>query len=721
MNKDTIRKWWDIFVGDGNFTEVRILGNVQYSGYFKSCDNLIKCLEPYAEMDGEQIYFTLNELYHTCYERPQKERILQSTYSTKDTDIIRRKWILVDFDPIREDDAKKVSSTNEELQASNAKMREVYKFLREQGFSDPVVCCSGNGFHLTYKVDMPTDEDTKSILKKFFTFLRQKFNDGKTDIDPKNVNASRVCKLYGTVAKKGANTNERPWRESTIIHVPSTIAVTPIEKFEALAKLAVDKPTPKPVNQQSVQFQQQFSLTDWLTSYGINYRTKSHGDSTMYELEWCPWVDTHSEKKRWDSALFQDSDGKITFNCHHSHCEGKTWHDFRTHFQPDAYDRQYTPQQKQYESYRLPHKPKYEFKEENDELGKKWLCTKDVKKIDLSQLEMIHTGFYELDKAIKGLILGEVTIVSGSNSSGKSSWLNCVMLNARNFGYKTALWSGELPKEMLVAWLQMAAAGNHVEKSKYNDGYYVPNAVIEKIDRWLDGWFYLYNNEYGNKWEQIFKDMEELIKADVKLFILDNLFSLDIDLFEGDNNKKQKDLVMQICRFAKHNNVHIVLVAHPRKSMAFLRKDDISGTSDIGNAADNIFIVHRNNNDFQKRATEFFGAATFAQMELGKYGNIVEVCKCRMFGNAVDSMCGMYYDLRTRQFTNEPSQLIEYGWATEQETTITEEYTVPEEPQPLPTTIQPNQSFDTPLAPLYTQKEDDAYWGQFQHDSEMPF
>jgi hypothetical protein len=163
MNKDTIRKWWDIFVGDGNFTEVRILGNVQYSGYFKSCDNLIKCLEPYAEMDGEQIYFTLNELYHTCYERPQKERILQSTYSTKDTDIIRRKWILVDFDPIREDDAKKVSSTNEELQASNAKMREVYKFLREQGFSDPVVCCSGNGFHLTYKVDMPTDEDTKSI------------------------------------------------------------------------------------------------------------------------------------------------------------------------------------------------------------------------------------------------------------------------------------------------------------------------------------------------------------------------------------------------------------------------------------------------------------------------------------------------------------------------------------------------------------------------------
>lgn len=50
-----------------------------------------------------------------------------------------------------------------------------------------------------------------------------------------------------------------------------------------------------------------------------------------------------------------------------------------------------------------------------------------------------------------------------------------------------------------------------------------------------------------------------------------------------------------------------------------------------------------------------------------------------------------------------------------------EEYTVPEQTQPLPTTIQPNQSFDTPIEPMYTQNEDDAYWGQFQHDNESPF
>ena len=33
--------------------------------------------------------------------------------------------------------------------------------------------------------------------------------------------------------------------------------------------------------------------------------------------------------------------------------------------------------------------------------------------------------------------------------------------------------------------------------------------------------------------------------------------------------------------------------------MGFLRKDDISGTADLTNAVDNVFIVHRVNNDFK--------------------------------------------------------------------------------------------------------------------------
>ena len=64
-----------------------------------------------------------------------------------------------------------------------------------------------------------------------------------------------------------------------------------------------------------------------------------------------------------------------------------------------------------------------------------------------------------------------------------------------------------------------------------------------------------------------------------------------------------------------------------------------------------------------------------------------------------------------------PADNVHYDWEEHYE-----EYTVPEEPQPLPTTIHPNQSFDTPIEPLYPEKEDDAYWGQFRNDTDnCPF
>ena len=69
IDKTELRKWWDIFVGDGNFTEVRILGRFSYSGYFRSFDNLATAIAPYEKMDDEQFYFVLNKIDDACYGR----------------------------------------------------------------------------------------------------------------------------------------------------------------------------------------------------------------------------------------------------------------------------------------------------------------------------------------------------------------------------------------------------------------------------------------------------------------------------------------------------------------------------------------------------------------------------------------------------------------------------------------------------------------------------
>ena len=661
INEETIRRWWDIFVKDNGFTEVRILGRFQYSGYFDNVDSIIQAIKPYADMDDEQMYFVLNKIDSACFGRQQSGKIVKSPkITTNDNDITRRCFVFVDFDPVRKSGT---NASNEEFELAHKKAQDVFRFLREKGFSEPIICKSGNGLHLTYKVDLPNDEETTEIIKHFYEYLGSLFSDDKVDIDTKVFNLARLCKLYGTTAKKGANLKDRPWRMSEIIYVPKDLNLTPIEKFKELADLLPKKEEPKPTAK-TIRVGERFDLERWLVSHGIEYRKKQDGGSTKYEVKECPWKDTHSSNNPYSSALFQDAEGKITYTCAHSHCKDKQWKDFRLAYEPDAYTKipaiQPIYQPRSY----VPPKPTYQIKDEILELGEKWMSMSSIKKVDISQLEHVKTGFTDLDRNIIGLYMSEVTILSGSNASGKSSWLNTLLMNIIEQGTKVALWSGELRPDILKAWLQMVAAGkNNLRLSAYGDGkYYVPNNVADRIDSWMDGKFFLYNNEYGAKWQQIFNDMELLLNAGVKVFALDNLFSLDIDILDGDKNNKQRELILQIKEFAKKNQVHIILVAHPRKVTTFLRKNDISGSSDLQNAVDKIFIIHRVNNDFFRAGADFFGEATI-NMYRG-FGNVIEVCKERMFG-IVDLMVGMHYEIESRRFKNTAEENTQYGWERE--------------------------------------------------------
>lgn len=664
IDKIELKKTWDLFVCENGFTEVRILGKFQYSGYFKSFDNLCKQLEPYTEMDDEQIYFVMNEISSDCYARPQCEKFVKSPKATtKDDEIISRKFLLCDFDPIR---LPNISSSPEQFELAHKKAQEVYRYLKDDcGFEDMVVAISGSGWHLLVPVNIPCNEETDKIVKDFYTYMGNKFTDDKVEYDVKVYNRSRITKLYSVVAKKGANLPSNPWRQSKIVYIPKELKPTPIEKIKELADLAPKEEPKQAPNRPNRQYNNApFDLRTWLNEHGIVYKEETNGDGTKFVLEHCAWEDTHSNKQKWDSALFQNKDGQITFSCFHAHCKDKTWFDFRQFYEPDAYNKpQWQPQQYMPRSY-VPQKPQYQIKDELPELGKKWLSMSDIEKVDLSQIECVKTGFVELDRSIVGLNMSEVTLLSGSNSSGKSSWLNTLMLNIIQQGWKCALWSGELRPDILKTWIQMVAAGkNNLKLSNYDDGkYYVPNSIATRIDKWLDGKFFLFNNEYGNTWQEIFHDMNELLKVGCRIFLLDNLFSLNIDLLDGDKNNKQKELILQIKDFAKKNKAHIILVAHPRKTMSFLRKNDISGSGDLMNAVDNIFICHRVNNDFFRAGAEFFG-----QVEIQKfqgYGNVVEVAKNRLYG-VVDLMVGMQYEIESRRFKNTMDENIHYGWEAE--------------------------------------------------------
>ena len=668
LDEKQLRSWWDVFNPQNKLVEIRLLGNNTYSGYFTDVDTLVSRLKPLlAEENAKyygnlQAYFTLNEINTDLYSREQRDMFVKKPKSTTtDGDIVRRRFVLIDLDPNR---AAGISASNEEFERAHIKAVAVYRYLIQEGFKEPIITKSGNGYHVYVTCDMPNDDAHTELVKRFLQSLGKMFSDDGVEIDEKVYNAARIDKLIGTWAKKGANCAERPWRLATIVKVPSDLTANDETLFQRIVDLLPKEAPKQAPNRPARTYNTPFDLRTWLHTYNVTYREESQGANTKFILEECPWCDTHSTKTKWDSALFQNADGQITFSCFHSHCKDKTWFDVRTLYEPDAYARPaYQPQQVQYRQYlpQVPTKPKYEIKAEVPELGKKWLKMSQIEKLDISSIEGVKTGFTELDKALVKLHYGEVTLVSGSNAAGKSSWLNTLILNIANQDVPVALWSGELPERVLKAWIQMPAAGrNHLLPSRYGDGkFYVTSDVGAQIDEWLDEWLLIYNSEYGSQWEQLFADMLEVVEAGVKVLVLDNLMSMNIDLIEGSKNEKQSKVMLAIKKFAKDNNVHIILVAHPRKSMAFLRKNDISGTADITNVVDNVLILHRVNEDFLHAVTEFYDAGR--ANALRGYGNVIVVEKNRLFG-VVDLMIGLHYEIESRRFKNTPDEYVHYKW-----------------------------------------------------------
>ena len=659
IDKSEIYKWWHIFKRDNELVEIRFLGNNKTaSGYYKNIENIVRDVE---RMDAEgkfQIYFTLNSIEDSCYGREQCEKVVwKPKNTTTDNDIKGRYWIMIDLDPKR---PAGTSSSNEEYEKAHIKAVEVYRYLMDMGFYEPVVCSSGNGWHLLLPCKIGISTDTNDVVNKFLKVLSMLFSDDSIDIDVKVGNPSRICKLYGTMAKKGTNIPERPHRMARIVKTPVEIKPNNIEYFKKVAELFPEKEQPSANNNWRPQ-DGNFDLDEFIAKHNIPVTRKVDvADGTRYYLEHCLFNHEHKGK---DAILFKHNNGAVAYYCYHNSCQGNDWRQVREMYDPDAYQRKHNdfPQgYRRYERYQI--KTEFTPQEENEKQGKKWLSMKDVKYLDISQMTVMPTGYNALDRKIMGLLLGDVSILSGLSGAGKTSWLDCIILNVIERGFKVGVWSGELQDFRFQSWIDNVAAGkNHVIKNpNFDNLYYAPHDIADKINSWLDGKLFLYNNNYKNRWKQLFSDIQELVeKQDCQLIVLDNLMALNRSDFDGSKNEQQSQFINEIKEYAKQKNIHVILVCHPRKQDGFLRKESISGTADLTNLCDNLFILHRVGRDFHNRASEFFGEAEVQKFQT--FDTVVEVCKNRMLG-VQDYLVGMYYESESRRLKNEISEHIIYGW-----------------------------------------------------------
>ena len=644
--EQSIRATFDIFKPDG-VIEVRSMDGYTFSGYFKDRQRLVSEL---AKRDDKTWYFVMNDINDACYSREQSERILSKkglkTTGDKEIEVIR--WILIDADPER---PAGVSSTDEEKAKSKETIKRVYKYLKQEGFSDPVVCDSGNGYHLLYSVDM--DVDDAEYTKKFLQTLDMLFSDEYVKIDTSVFNPARITKVYGTIARKGSNTQERPHRASGFVYIPEEIKKNSIHLLKKVISVFPEKPKPVYRNN-SIEA---FDIDDFIAKHGIRvkYETKS-GDVRKLVLEECPFDHNH---KAPDSAIFVMNSGAIAFKCFHNSCSDKGWKDLRQMFDPGCYER------KQEQTRTFSPLPIVEKKEEAQKIttdeAPHFLRMQDIEVVDRSQIVSIKTGIDALDKKLIGMNKGELSIWSGGNGSGKSTFLSQIALETISRGFNVAMFSGELTSNRAKSWLQLQAAGRaHTRLSDNGVSYYVPKYKADAIDAWAADKLWIYNNQYGIKVNSVIDDfVRHIEKHHTDVVIIDNLMSLDLTEIRGEKYDRQTTLVLTLSEFAKKYNVHIHFVCHPRKPVGFLRKSDISGSADLTNAADNVFMMHRVNQDFIRLGGEFLGKSEISKYE--DFSNVIEIMKNRDLGVS-DEFVGVYYEPESKRMLNYRQENKRFGW-----------------------------------------------------------
>jgi hypothetical protein len=114
----------------------------------------------------------------------------------------------------------------------------------------------------------------------------------------------------------------------------------------------------------------------------------------------------------------------------------------------------------------------------------------DTEDFDINKAEKIGSGFVSLDKWIGGFVLGTVNIITGYNSSGKSTLINQMCIaEPVELGYNTFIFSGELSRSQLRSWVQFPMAGpDYVHEfdngPNQTKGYYVPQEIKVAMNDW---------------------------------------------------------------------------------------------------------------------------------------------------------------------------------------------------------------------------------------------
>ena len=262
-----------------------------------------------------------------------------------------------------------------------------------------------------------------------------------------------------------------------------------------------------------------------------------------------------------------------------------------------------------------------------------------------------------LDREIGGFAPGELSVWTGRRGEGKSTLLGQILLNTIDQGRRVCAYSGELPAKQFKRFIRQQAAGYpHVTKREdplTGKSFFLVNDDVKvPIDRWFDGTLFLTDirDKAAHDKETILRLFEGSNRRyGCDTFLVDNIMTAQLrGEAEQGYYRAQSAFAGRLADFCKRLGVHVHLVAHPRKTEGKrpLEADDVGGSGDITNRADNVLKVERVPEErFQ---------------ELG-YSTLLTILKNREFG-ARGKVKLEFNEPSRRLFQMGGSPAKRYGW-----------------------------------------------------------
>lgn len=231
------------------------------------------------------------------------------------------------------------------------------------------------------------------------------------------------------------------------------------------------------------------------------------------------------------------------------------------------------------------------------------------------------------------VLRGQLTVVTGIPSHGKSNFVDWYVLNLINdYDMKASWFTPEhSPMELYKTNLMQKVIGKNFWSDK--KGERITKQELEQYREWANQKIYLTDCTQGEfpTWDWLFdKFKEQMYSFGIDIFVIDAFNK--VLLPKGDKLSKINEVLTKLVNFAQSNNVIVFLVAHPTKMQK--KEDgtyskptlyDVSGSADFRNQTHNGFTIYRHFDENPR--TEFVNTKTKYNFQ-GEIGASVDFYYC---------------------------------------------------------------------------------------------